>query len=108
MRKFPTDYLGFANELHPDDSRHDLYERQRETRGWDDTELWSLDVTTIRFIQSRLKAFREISVVEVPLELTDEILDLLSVYRDHPGFDEWDKVERGLLLYVRNLRRFWY
>jgi len=37
------------------------YVYQRITRGWDDRELWDLDMTIARFILSRIKRFREIA-----------------------------------------------
>ena len=33
---------------------------QRLTRGWDDSALWSLDYTVIKFVYPLLKAFREL------------------------------------------------
>ena len=57
--KFPTDYLGYANELPKDDKRLSRYKQQREQRGWDDTELWSLDTTILKFIVSRLRPFAD-------------------------------------------------
>lgn len=33
---------------------------QRRTRGWDDSDTWSLDFTIAKFVLPRLKRFREI------------------------------------------------
>lgn len=57
--KFPTDYLGHANTLPKKDERRKHYKKQYKTRGWDDTELWSLDSTILKFLQIRLDAFKE-------------------------------------------------
>lgn len=43
----------------PDDERWKMWEEQRLTRGFDDTELWNLDMTILEFIKPRLKAFKE-------------------------------------------------
>jgi len=40
--------------------RQKQYAKQRMTRGWDDTETWSLDTTIADFILPRLKRFREV------------------------------------------------
>ena len=40
-----------------DDERWDEYKQQRLERGFDDSELWSLDMTIAKFILPRLKAF---------------------------------------------------
>ena len=54
---------------------------QRQTRGWDDSELWNLDVTIAKFILPRLKIFQERkdtfpAIVKIPDAKTwAEILD---------------------------------
>jgi len=49
---------GLSSELPPDDDRQEHFKKQREERGWDDTELWSLDYTIAKFILPRLKVFK--------------------------------------------------
>jgi len=39
--------------------RHMLWFKQRHTRGFDDRELWSLDLTIAKFLVPRLEAFME-------------------------------------------------
>ena len=34
---------------------------QRRTRGWDDSDTWSLDYTTAKFLLPRLKRFKELN-----------------------------------------------
>lgn len=58
------------------DEREPEWKAQRLTRGFDDTEMWSLDCTIAEFIAPRLKVF---------LEQAEQI-------EDHPGqitFQEW-------------------
>ena len=50
--------FGHAQRMPAEDERHALWATQRETRGFDDTELWSLDDTFARYILPRLKAQR--------------------------------------------------
>jgi len=45
----------------PDDDREKIYKKQRKERGFDDSELWSLDCTIANFIIPRLEKFYEIS-----------------------------------------------
>ena len=40
-----------------DDVREELYSTQRKERGFDDSELWSLDVTISKFITPRLEQY---------------------------------------------------
>lgn len=42
---------------------------QRRTRGWDDSELWSLDYTIAKFALPRLRGFRQI-MASHPCEIT--------------------------------------
>lgn len=60
------------------DTRWDEYKKQRLERGFDNSETWSLDSTIARFIEPRLRVFKEIHG-GYPGNLTeekwDEILD---------------------------------
>ena len=42
--------------------RAEEYKKQRIERGFDDTELWNLDTTILKFVLPRLKRFRECTV----------------------------------------------
>lgn len=53
-----SDY-GYSSELPADDDRQALWAQQREERGFDNTELWNLDVSIARFIRPRLIAFKK-------------------------------------------------
>lgn len=48
---------------------------QRWTRGWDDSDLWSLDYAIIKFTYPRLKAFRELPPAGVPCHPTGVITE---------------------------------
>ena len=49
---------GYSSEVSAEDERQDIWKKQREERGFDDTELWGLDCTIARFILPRLKEFK--------------------------------------------------
>ena len=69
------------------DPREPEWKRQREERGFDDRELWSLDVTLAKFLVPRLKAFREVA------PHSDEMLaDIDTMIR---GFSMVGDVEDG-------------
>lgn len=76
----PRDPYGIQNVcfslMNENDDRWDEFEKQRLERGFDSSELWSLDGTIARFIYPRLKAFLE-NVKEEPS------------YPTHMTFDEW-------------------
>lgn len=42
--------------------KEEKFKEQRLERGFDDTELWNLDMTILKFILPRLKAFKEATI----------------------------------------------
>lgn len=56
----PKSYYGLAlDEDLIDDKRQEKWQKERLEKGFDDTEIWSLDSTIIKFIVPRLKAYLE-------------------------------------------------
>lgn len=53
------------------DERWDKYTKQRKERGFDDSELWSLDITIAKFILPRLERYQEIKCA-YPGSMTEE------------------------------------
>lgn len=51
--------INFSCFLDDDSKRNEKYKRQRIERGFDDTEVWNLDVTILKFALPRLKVFRK-------------------------------------------------
>ena len=45
-----------------DDKIKEKFKEQRLERGFDDSELWNLDTTILKFILPRLKAFKEATI----------------------------------------------
>lgn len=100
-------YYGCAQEVQPDDERHKLWQQQRLYRGFDDTELWNLNDTILRFILPRLDEFRK-NLGGHPAELDEEewydILERLVVGIEasladdnHLNPDEYSKETMELL-----------
>jgi hypothetical protein len=57
-----SDY-GLSQEM-PDDTRQEKWKKQRETRGFDETELWSLDIAFAKMIVERLENKKFFNIVE--------------------------------------------
>lgn len=55
----PKFYYGYAFDKNTSEANQKKYARQREKRGFDDTELWNLDNTLANYILPRLKAFKK-------------------------------------------------
>lgn len=90
---------------------------QRWTRGWDDSECWSLDLTMAQFILPRLKRLREIHH-GYPPTLTakswDAKIDLMIYAFERlvkDPFDvpdhEWLKVKKGLRAFAHWYSALW-
>jgi len=90
---------------------------QRLTRGWDDSETWSLDVTIAEFILPRLKRYKQLSseVIETDEEALDKMIrafELLTTCFDWPYLpghvEKQQEVEDGLTLFAKNYRGLWW
>ena len=83
-----------------DDSRWAKYQQQRFERGFDDSETWSLDATISRFIEPRLRIFKEVNC-GCPANLTeeqwDEILDKMIL-----AFEKYNSDDRYPVLSEEN------
>lgn len=74
----------------PDDpeDRQEKFQKQRIERGFDDTELWNLDYTMMKFMYPRIKAFREntcgwpgsLESEEEWFEILDKILGAFDIF----------------------------
>lgn len=117
-----ADPYGIANVnftlIDENDSRWEEYKKQRIERGFDDSELWSLDVTISKFILPRLKAFRD-TAGGYPSSMTEEYwkqtLDhMIECFELHAECkvsytDEEEKnIEDGLKLFVEYFGHLWY
>lgn len=120
-RKDPR-YLGIPNInfslCGQSDKREGKFMNQRKTRGFDDTELWSLDCTICSFITPRLKAFIEKysdSCPSILLDNPDEwtlILHKMLYAFEHYSVnyqsdEDADKINEGLDLFRKYFNYLW-
>jgi len=106
---------------------------QRRTRGFDDSELWSLDTTITDFVAPRLRAFEKMKRCGYPpcyndnwseakqmgkweeeLEIMARAFELMSIYNGDAYDFDLDKMERdqktiekGLRLFGKRYRNLW-
>lgn len=99
---------GYSKQMSENDHRHDQWKFQRETRGFDDTELWNLDVTIAKFILPRLIAFRE-SVCEEESETVWDKMIFAFDFVINGRFDREGmiKVNEGLDLFRKHYLGLW-
>lgn len=98
---------------------------QRQMRGWDDADTWSLDMTIAKFALPRLKRFKEINdgypyglTIEEWNEILNKMIYALEFCADEGQFDlvedaeerknNWKRVEEGLELFGKYFRSLWW
>jgi hypothetical protein len=124
-RQIDIKYLGIPNICFSltkiDDSREEKYSQQRMSRGFDDSETWSLRDAIANFILPRLKEFRGEGKGCYPSmfksrEKWDKKLDKMItafeyVSRDNGSFDlseeEFKGYEKGMKLFNKYFLNLW-
>lgn len=67
--------------IEKNDERWNEFKKQREENGFDESELWSLDITIAKFVYPRLKLFYE----------------NIQNYPGYMTFDEWKNIIKTML-----------
>lgn len=106
-------------EIDPDHPHQIAWKHQRETRGFDDTELWNLDSTIAKFILPRLKRFKELTnqhphdfrTMEQWDDALDKMIDAFEfmVEEKYECFSgpRWDEVNKGIELFAKYFSHLW-
>jgi len=115
----PNIYFGF----NVTDEREENYKKQRIERGFDNSEMWSLDVTISKFILPRLKEYRDtvknIGVHPDCLKNNKEWIKLLDKMirgfevklnssRDLDVDEEIKIIDEGLDIFTKYFGALWY
>lgn len=100
------------------DQRWKVFQQQRLERGFDDSETWSLESTISRFIEPRLKAFKEccigypsdIDSQEEWLEILDKMIKAFELIntKDFPEVEENEMIDEGLDLFRKYFHHLWW
>lgn len=102
------------------DKKEPLWKKQREKRGFDDRDTWSLDHTLGKWLAPRLKRYKEVNCIVGPTDkgrnwdqILDEMIfayDFLGSERRWDSFDkkEWKRVESGLKLFAKYCTSLWW
>lgn len=94
---------------------------QRRTRGWDDSELWSLDVTLAQHIAPRLRRLKLIQHGyphdHTPEQWAEELDQMIAAFEFIGSEAFWDfgpeyeerakKAQEGLMLFARYYMALW-
>lgn len=103
------------------DKRQEKWKKQRKKRGFDDTELWSLDQSLAMHILPRLKAFRKTphgwpgfcETQEKWNEILDHMIfafDFAATGKQYPvdtTEEEWERAQKGLRLFAECYFDLW-
>lgn len=97
------------------DNREPIYSAQRQLRGFDDSETWSLTDTICLFILPRLQRFKEINA-STPAQLTekewndilDKIIISLQLTCKEKGLRIWTEEESKQINEGLDLFREWF
>lgn len=101
-----------------DKGRYETFKAQHEERGFDDTELWNLDVSIAKFIFPRLKAFSKSGCrpghleEEEWLEILNKMIRSFELMSDDVDAFSYDakinmEIEEGLELFHQYYRNLW-
>jgi len=112
----PT-YLGYLHTLPLKDKRRSKFRNQIKTRGFDDSELWNLDITIAKFIYPRLKAFKE-AEAGIPGGFTKRswertLNQMIAAFKIVSEGDsnytatQQTKVQKGLEVFTKHYSRLW-
>jgi hypothetical protein len=97
----------------PHDDRQKQWQEQFATYGFDNTELWNLDMTIARFIRPRLKRYLEVT----PLDFSEaERQDLQMIVNAFEVIEkdviltpeQSDIAQKGIQLFPQYFFRLWY
>jgi hypothetical protein len=92
---------------------------QRRTRGWDDSDTWSLDHTIAKLVLPRIKRFKEVSICH-PGHLTEQEWDdhldkMIALFEFAASDDRWmlpdeayQKHQEGLDLFAKYFWNLWW
>jgi hypothetical protein len=100
-------YYGLHEEMSPDDSRQTEWAEQRATRGFDNTELWNLDITIAKFILPRLIAYKEVSTHTDDKGIDKMIVAFEAIVNGDCFNSMPEEVEEGLKVFHENYFRLW-
>lgn len=102
------------------DSRKFRFFLQRKTRGWDDSETWSLDFKFAQWIYPRIKRFKELNIGH-PSGLTEEewdciiqqMIDGFEIMSDEQRYfwysdEDGKKIKKAMKLWYKHHEQLWF
>jgi hypothetical protein len=102
----PKTYCGMALSFNNEDNLR-LYQQQRIERGFDDTEVFSLDYTIIQFALPRIKRLLEIERNKCISNFSEGeyFKDLEQIISD---LETYDSDVTDLTLFFKYFKQLWY
>lgn len=101
--------------INRNDKRWEEYKEQRMSRGFDNSETWSLDSTISRFIEPRLKVFKELHAgypgyltEEKWEEILDNMINAFKYINNDDTVYHRKEVDEGLDLFRKHFFDLWW
>jgi hypothetical protein len=93
--------------------------KQRRTRGWDDSETFSLDHSLAKVILPRLKRFREVTIATPASldekewkEILDEMIETFEFIASEKYWnatsEDYERLSKGLDLFAKHYFGLWW
>jgi hypothetical protein len=112
-------YYGCAEDIYLTDERRFRWLKEREKYGYDSTDLWSLDITIMKFMIPRLKdivRIRSGTFLKQDLFIFEmnTVIKFFEIYLDFNSSEYITPKERDEMydeafsLFVKNFPRLWY
>lgn len=112
-------YYGCAEDIYLTDKRRFRWLKEREKYGYDSTDLWSLDITIIKFMIPRLKdliSIRGDTFLNQDLFILEmnTVVKFFEIYLDFNSSKYITPKERdemydeAFALFVKNFPKLWY
>lgn len=100
-------FYGLHEDLPASDERQAKWATQRVERGFDDAELWNLDITFAKFVLPRLKAYKVATDHEDDKGIDKMIVAFEAIVSGECFNSMPEEVEDGLKLFHENYFRLW-
>ena len=106
----PNVCFSHAKTLPEDDERLEKFKNQRLERGFDNTELWNLDLTIAQFILPRMKAFKEQDYNAIENKVLDKIIRSFEMVVEKGFFTNEEDIkefQKGMKLFAKHYCELW-
>lgn len=93
------------------DKRQERWAKERLEQGFDETELWNLDVALAHIILPRLKAYKTNVSTKIDIKRLDKVIKAFELVANCKGVlfseKELKTIKKGLTIFAEDLMTYW-